>query len=95
MKHEEIYHTCDRCGKELKQIPFWGFPIRYKKILEIRENSAEAITYAINEEIARMNNIIDNRMLEIEFVSGYRRKIKDIELCGDCRKDFEEFMKGK
>jgi hypothetical protein len=53
MKHEEIWHTCDRCGKKIKPIPAFGFHLRRKVALKVWESNATPLTYAVNKEIKK------------------------------------------
>ena len=77
MKHSKEWHTCDRCGKEI--IPKSWNKVRFKKV-----GCCGDIVPAFE----------DNDMcLEIKNVRRYEFLEKTYELCFECRKDFEEFMR--
>jgi len=71
MKHQKEWHTCDRCGKE----------VRFK-------------------QVGCCGDIVptfeDNDMcLEIKNVRRYEFLERTYDLCPECRKDFERFMRNE
>lgn len=96
MKHEEIYHTCDRCGKKIDILPNNAdFLMRkLRKTVNAKQYkiiSADTQAYVANLE--RESPDID--AITIEILCTYRIKNNEIELCGDCRKAFERFMRNE
>jgi hypothetical protein len=41
----------------------------------------------------KTNMLLEIPTVELELVSGYDINSSEIELCGDCHKDFKKFMK--
>lgn len=92
MKHEEIYHTCDRCGKKIDIMP--GEIPLFQKILKRKVDTEEyeEITTDVKAYISnQLKQDVDS--MEIVITWHYYTKRKKFDLCGDCRKAFERFMK--
>lgn len=97
MKHENIYHTCDRCGKKIsdeihraRRAHFFRrevIPIKLKAI------TYEPFSYDSEKKIIEINE--DSKILEMQIITSYNEKVTELELCKDCRKDFERFMKNE
>lgn len=85
---EHTHHTCDRCGKKingnLKALSFMRFVV--KKPMNIRVTTPNG--YVAREFIDEFSNELN---LEIHGCNEY----KYFELCGNCRKDFERFMRNE
>ena len=92
MKHEDIYYTCDRCGKRIERTPyeFCGIPFMSKmKKSELTVAQAEKKGYISAEQ----TNLPD--IDSVDIVEYYDKKTKTYHLCNDCRKEFERFLNGK
>lgn len=92
MKHEEIYHTCDRCGKKIDIVP--SETTMFQKIIKRKVNAEEyeKITADVKAYVSdRLKQGVDS--MEIRIAWNYDTKLKKFELCGDCRKAFERFMR--
>lgn len=88
MKHE--YYTCDRCGKKIenrKRI----LPFRKEKVEVFTEMKTTTQDFYDIKSTAKGELMEDINSIEIEFC-GYLKEEK-YELCGECRKAFEKFMK--
>jgi hypothetical protein len=94
------YHVCDRCGKKIKPLPEWWFrrlnlhSINLEtKVVEphvLISDYYDALNRIRDEELSEL----ENNGMEIQVESYYTKDGRTIELCGDCRKDFEAFMNG-
>lgn len=100
MEHKETYRTCDRCGIKLQgdmsKIPLLDKRIlkRIKlKKLEIDTKTAEPYSHIINSELHKIDD--ENSIYDMELYVGYNTKRKRLDLCGECRKDFERFMRNE
>lgn len=88
MRHENIYHTCDRCGIKLKKRRFFNdifefvrcYDLRYRDIIQQEEHR-----YKKDE------NGKDD--VEIFVSDGIRQST--IELCPKCARAFRQFMRNK
>ena len=104
MKHK--YTTCDRCGKRLDSIETNEYGIKSlikrklsikdkteDEILELIARSYEKATYRTDEsfDIVDEENAVEQIALEIDF----RGSNKTYDLCSDCRKAFEKFMRNE
>ncbi len=85
MRHENIYHTCDRCGNKLKKRNFFSemFPHRRISTLYQRE------VFEREEQHYKVNDKGDCEV-EIYLASGVNETA--IELCSKCRRAFKRFM---
>lgn len=97
MKHEKEWHTCDRCGAEIK-IPkkTWcdfSFPLT-RRIQFDKPVKLSTQIYEIKKMMGRLETKLDP-IDSFEFVEYYDKKTKDFDLCPKCRKDFERFMKNE
>jgi len=77
MKHEDIYYTCDRCGKKIKNIA--PSPIDC-----INSYHTMALT---EEQIAKR---FDESPGKIICTVGFATKHYD--LCPECRKELKKFL---
>lgn len=96
MKHEKEWHTCDRCGKEIKKPDTWyeelfpylrtvnlKRPMSYKEIItEIKQGGIEPVISSVGTQ-------------SIVLEEYYSKKEKRIDLCPKCRKEFERFMRNE
>lgn len=93
MRHIKDYTTCDRCGKLIEQTPkqCWNRLIRYhlcgEQASKIISNCVDRIGYIAESDLLAPN------VPSIQIVETYNSKTKEYDLCGECRKDFEKFMK--
>lgn len=83
MKHIIEYHTCDRCGKELKKRNFLNklFSKCYTQYTLRRAYRHEISNYKENDET--------------EIYVHESCYDTPIELCSECTKEFKNFMLGK
>lgn len=110
MRHEinthKEWYTCDRCGREIKDyemIPFSNHPGGVRKIFrDIFDKKTMEEMATLNAEIAEGpygyisdRYLIGKKVLCMEIMEYYNRKIREIHLCGKCRKEFEMFMKNQ
>lgn len=89
MKHEKEWYTCDRCGKEIKNI--CGL-VTHK--MKISKNEYEIIQKEESGYITE-TEFESPGVLSVEIVKFYSNKSESIQLCRKCRKAFERFMKGE
>lgn len=93
MKHEKKeWHTCDRCGADIKKIPHaaWKSYFFHRRIFnptEFKLLTADRYGYISDTQL------ISPEIVSTEITEGYCEKQKTIHLCGKCRKDFERFIK--
>lgn len=88
MIHEEIYHTCDRCGNKLK-----NDIIKFDRKKEIKILSVKTATERVEEVLKRAE--MESCIREIKIEMKHFLQTDHIELCCDCRKAFEQFMKNE
>lgn len=81
MKHQKEWHTCDRCGKEIK------LTLVRRGAGTIREEKQKCYDYETKENAM-------NKMLE-EFEVVLFTSKTELDLCPKCRKDFERFMRNE
>lgn len=97
MKHvREEWYTCDRCGEKIEEIPSnvmksWRNVIR-RRILKPSE--LHTLTTDKNGYVSK-NELLLPDVVSVEIVEYYNGKRNDIHLCGNCRKEFEVFMRNK
>lgn len=91
MRCNKEWYVCDRCGKEIPEVPervkflqMW----RPTKIFNLEQETVELQGY-VSEQ-----NLISPKILSATITEYYESKNKKIHLCKDCRRDFEKFMKG-
>lgn len=93
MKKEEYF--CDRCGKKLEEHKrIFGFS-RKECIAQLELKTDDFLPeYPTPADIGKMAKELANKEYDYMDITlhGLTRN-KNIELCGNCRKDFEEFMK--
>jgi len=77
MEHERKWHTCDRCGAEIKFKP--------------RQQLQYVPCGTYSEPVARFTE--DEISCELYKTRFCGKLKKTYELCPKCRKDFEEFMR--
>ena len=93
MRHIKDYVTCDRCGKLIERTPkrCWNSIIRHhlfgERASKIISNSVDRIGYIVESDL------IAPGVPSIQIAETYDSKTKEYDLCGECRKDFEKFMK--
>ena len=81
MKHQKEWHTCDRCGREIKvksisEFEFTGFG----------DYSTPSPIFEDGDVRGEIKEIHSNRL----FPFG-----RTYDLCPKCRKDFERFMRNE
>lgn len=93
MRHMKDYTTCDRCGKLIERTPkqCWNRFIKYHLF-------GERASEIISDSVDRIGYISESRLLapdvpSIQTTESYDLKTKEYDLCGECRKDFEKFMR--
>lgn len=93
MRHMKDYTTCDRCGKLIERTPkqCWNRFIKYHLF-------GERASKIISDSVDRIGYISESRLLapdvpSIQITESYDLKTKEYDLCGECRKDFEKFMR--
>ena len=91
MKHCEEYYTCDRCGKKIKDVPrhLEYLNIFYRKPVKIEARTAEPFVYNADDEVKSFD------VGSMEITVAYNACSKEYDLCPECRKDFERFMKNE
>lgn len=95
MKHKEEYCTCDRCGKIIDKTPRKTMyeNIMYKLLgkdaTRIIETSVDKFGYIADFDL------IAKDVPAISIVESYNSKNREYDLCGNCRKDFERFMRNE
>ena len=89
MKHEKEWYTCDRCGKEIDQIPSQKHILRRKIVspIELEMMCDEKYGYVCNKDF------ITKDVVSVTIVETHDVKTIRFDLCPKCRKDFEEFMR--
>lgn len=95
MKHEKEWCTCDRCGAEI-ELPrklFWSpkFP-RIRRVKFDKPVKLSAQFYEIEKMLGTLETKLDP-VDSFELREFYKKRTKDFDLCPECRKAFEEFMK--
>lgn len=93
MKHEQHkeWYTCDRCGMKIDDVPTSVSTNPIKRLFKCKTAIMKHF------EVKRFGSFqdVDYTIPEIASVTieeHYQRTIKEIHLCGRCRKDFERFM---
>lgn len=94
MKHEKEWYSCDRCGKNIEEIPSsaeWKHFIRRGicKTTELKTLTVNRNGYIPDAKL------ISPEITSMEIVESYLTQEQTIHLCGKCRKDFERFMKNE
>lgn len=79
MKHQKEWHTCDRCGAEIKFKP--------------RQQLQYVPCGIYSEPVARFTE--DEISCELYKTRFCGKLKKTYELCPKCRKDFERFMRNE
>lgn len=94
MRHEEIYHTCDRCGKRIDKMPIDTKYVNclWKKIFSPKEYK---LLTADREGYITSTELISEDVVSATIFENYELKEKKFDLCGDCRKAFERFMRNE
>lgn len=92
MKHEEIFHTCDRCGKRIDKVPT---DTRSLQRLWRKNFSPTEYKLLTSERYGYINkaDLISENVISVQVCEEYNIKEKKFDLCGDCRKAFERFMR--
>lgn len=100
MKHEirnhEEWYTCDRCGKEIKDIEIGKI---FSKVPHVRNmyfniSKLKILEYERRGYISNSELIIPE-VISCEITEYCHEKEKIVHLCGKCKKEFERFMKNK
>ena len=93
MRHIKDYVTCDRCGKLIERTPkqCWNRFIKYHLF-------GEQASKIISDSANRIGYITESHLLapdvpSIQITESYDLKTKEYDLCGECRRDFEKFMR--
>jgi hypothetical protein len=95
VKHEEIWHTCDRCGKKIKTLNIFD-TIKYTRVPLIIDRTSEySYSHCVEELVDEMDRKLRCQTILLNIRTHSAIHHDTLELCGDCRKDFERFMKGK
>ena len=91
MKHEKEWHTCDRCGKEIDNIP------RQQHILRKKIVSPTELKMMCDEKCGYVGNthLITDDVVSVTIVECHDVKTRRFDLCPKCRKDFERFMRNE
>lgn len=91
MKHSKEWHTCDRCGAEVKELKAERayFFKRNMRRADIKMRYSEKEGYLVGIKPASQENYT------AEISEETRIKTKNFELCHKCRADFERFMKNE
>ncbi len=93
MKHiQKEWYTCDRCGKEIDNIPSNKIMRKFKRIESFSPVEMMVLTADKTGYISDSKLIMPN-ICSAEIIEYYNKKRKHIHLCGKCRKEFERFMK--
>ena len=97
MKHEKEWCTCDRCGAEI-ELPrklFWS--LAFPHISRVKFDKPVKLSAQVYE-IGKMMGTLETKLDPVdsfELREFYRKRTKDFDLCPECRKAFEEFMKNE
>lgn len=93
MKHDEKeWYTCDRCGKEINNIPSNKIGRAFRRIKSCEPVEMMMLTADRSGYVSDSKLIMPN-VYSVEIIEYYEKKRKHIHLCGKCRKAFEQFMK--
>lgn len=96
MQHEP-YHTCDRCGKKIEYVPKY-FHTHFGKmfIKSCNPSTIQAIKVDFNGYLA---DVVKKEYSDVEdivtLVVNSNERNSELDLCADCTKAFNEFMKGE
>jgi endogenous inhibitor of DNA gyrase (YacG/DUF329 family) len=97
MKHEEIYHTCDRCGKTIKPLSkFYPFSHKGRVAITINrtaDNSTAYFTDNVSSILEEVNKDMRQNTVELTIHRSFSMKSDTLELCGKCAKEFKKFMR--
>ena len=91
MKYKKEWHTCDRCGCEIKEMPRFINTI-YRKIMPMTEfemKYGEVSGYIMGTEV------LSDELIGVNICETVHDREKYFDLCHKCRKDFERFMKNE
>ena len=91
MKHEKEWHTCDRCGAEIDNIPIQQHILR-KKIVSPTELK---MMYDEKHGYIGDTQLITEDVVSVTIVETHNVKTRQFHLCPTCRQDFERFMKNE
>ena len=91
MIHKKEWHTCDRCGEEINEVPSKKNILRRKLVRpsELKMMCDEKYGYVGNTEL------ITDDVASVTIVECHDVKTNHFDLCPKCRKDFERFMKNE
>lgn len=91
MKHEKEWHTCDRCGEVIDELPRQQHILRKKivSLTELKMMCDEKYGYVRDTEL------ITDDVVSVTIVEYHDVKTRRFDLCPKCRKDFERFMKNE
>lgn len=93
MKHEKKeWYTCDRCGADIKEIPYAAGQRRILRRSIFNPTKLKMLTADRNGYISD-TQLISPEIVSAEIVEYYRERQNTIHLCGKCRKKFERFMR--
>lgn len=90
----EEYTACNRCGKEMKSVsknPCHAIKYVFRHATQLNCETSETFSYVCNRKIEELT---DKAKIEsVVIVIHNRFKQRRIDLCGECRKEFERFMR--
>ncbi len=103
---ERQWHSCDRCGRRIKDyelIPFSNHPGGVRKIFrDIFDKKTMEEMETLRAKIAEGpygyitdQYLIGEKILCMEIMEYYDCKSREIHLCGKCRKAFERFLRNE
>lgn len=94
MKHEKEWYTCDRCGKEIEEVPSG---VAWKNFFhrKICTNAELKILTADKMGYISKADSVSPEVTSVEIIEGYATKTRTIHLCGECRKDFERLLENE
>lgn len=79
MKHSKEWHTCDRCGKEIK----------------IKQRNEIKFTWITRYSSLEPTFEDGDIGAEVENIHTFRLHSHKYDLCFKCRRDFERFMRNE
>lgn len=89
MKHKKEWHTCDRCGTEIKQMPHFTDWF-YRKVCSPTEFEME---YSETKGFIADSKLVSENVMSVKICEFQNVKKKIFDLCPKCREEFERWMK--
>jgi hypothetical protein len=91
MIHDETYYTCDRCGKRFD--PLRPHLIKTNKLIIINQKTLETSTEIVEQTVRDIDDKAKCYAMDLVIGTWFNKKNVNIELCGNCRKEYDKLMK--